>query len=91
MVLKNVVLALSCSTFSTLMDSKAFGRLASVAWLGRPAFLFNTAVWVAFLVALGFALRWDMSATVDKEIFFKSGEKQKAPSGALRLKSSHRL
>ena len=39
--LKNVVLALTCSTISSLLSGEAFERLPDPAWLGSPPFILN--------------------------------------------------
>ena len=41
---KNVVLALECSTFSTLMDAKAFKMLGQPDWFGRSSGVLNICI-----------------------------------------------
>jgi len=53
-VLKNVVVALECSTFSTLMDAKAFKMLGRPDWLGRSSGVLN--ICIIAVSALGLCL-----------------------------------
>ena len=57
-----MVLAVSCSTLSSLTSSDAFRRLFAVKWLSRPACVVNVAFLAIVGVALAFASKSDSNA-----------------------------
>eukprot|EP00435_Cladocopium_sp_Y103_P033486 s2534_g8.t1 len=62
-ILKNIVLALECSTFSSLMNEAGFQRLSRTEWLGRPASLVSFSILAVFAFALSGAALADRRAS----------------------------
>jgi len=61
-ILKNVVVALECSTFSTLMDAAAFKKLGQPDWLARPPGVVSICIVVFSTLAVCIGVRGDHKA-----------------------------
>ncbi|CAE7266699.1 unnamed protein product, partial [Symbiodinium sp. CCMP2456] len=61
-ILRNVQLALSCSTLSSLVNLEALKKMAQPEWLQRPAAVVTFLSALVFLLALLMTHRWDQQS-----------------------------